>query len=270
PRSPILLVIDDLDRCKADRVVKLLETVHTLLRHRHQPRYVPRWRAPAPLIVLVLADGRWIRTAFETEYGPFDKLGPSVHGLGADCRQKLCDHTVLVPALAADQVTAMLDIVTAADTGAGTDRAPARPAPGSAPQPPARTAENPRSERALRDAPQVIRDTPADAQRSEEVDGAVGSPDLTPQHRVELEVARVAKEASPQATARRADHLIAHYASSMPANPRLIKRVANAWEMLLAVQSHLHPGRPTNHEPHDVLVRAAILYVRFPTLVDDL
>ncbi|MGH4000843.1 MAG: P-loop NTPase fold protein, partial [Pseudonocardiaceae bacterium] len=31
-RRPILLIIDDLDRCPADRVVKILETVHTILR----------------------------------------------------------------------------------------------------------------------------------------------------------------------------------------------------------------------------------------------
>src|SRR5262249_7844276 len=103
----------------------------------------------------------------------------------------------LVPALAADQVTAMLDVVTAAGPGPGTGRAPARPALGPAQQPTAaHIAANPRSEQAMRHAAHLIRDTPADAQRSEEVDGAVGSPDLTLQHRVELEVARVAKEAS--------------------------------------------------------------------------
>jgi hypothetical protein len=61
-----------------------------------------------------------------------------------------------------------------------------------------------------------------------------------------------------------------NHATVMPANPRLIKRVANTWGMLLAVQSHPHPNRPADFPPKDHLVRAAIMFVRFPSLVDDL
>jgi hypothetical protein len=51
----------------------------------------------------------------------------------------------------------------------------------------------------------------------------------------------------------------------MPANPRLVKRVANTFGMLLALGLHL-----SHHEDDDTIARAAILFVRFPTLVDDL
>ncbi|MGH4014444.1 MAG: P-loop NTPase fold protein [Pseudonocardiaceae bacterium] len=112
PRRPILLVIDDLDRCSAERVVKLLETVHTLLREPAGTRLLPHWRRPASLIVLVLADGRWVRAAFEARYESFGALGSPVHGLGADFLQKVFDHIVLVPALAADQVQTYVDHVT--------------------------------------------------------------------------------------------------------------------------------------------------------------
>src|SRR5262249_49886192 len=71
PRRPLLLVIDDLDRCPAERVVKLLETVHTLLRERPDVQIFPRWRTAAPFVVLVLGDGRWIRQSFETGYEKF-------------------------------------------------------------------------------------------------------------------------------------------------------------------------------------------------------
>jgi hypothetical protein len=57
----------------------------------------------------------------------------------------------------------------------------------------------------------------------------------------------------------------------MPANPRLIKRVANAWgDAARGPEPPAPRPPPADHEPHDVLVRAAILFVRFPTLVDDL
>ena len=123
PRRPIVLVIDDLDRCSAERVVKLMETVHTLLREPAEPRLLPGWRRPAPLVVLVLADGRWVRTAFETSYESFGALGSPVHGLGADFLQKVFDHTVLVPALAADQVQTYVDHLTGTSPWAVAGRA---------------------------------------------------------------------------------------------------------------------------------------------------
>ena len=73
-RRPILLVIDDLDRCPAERVVKILETVHTILR---QPPAQSRPRRPGParLFVLVLADGRWVRQAFASRFAEFQNPG---------------------------------------------------------------------------------------------------------------------------------------------------------------------------------------------------
>ena len=59
----------------------------------------------------------------------------------------------------------------------------------------------------------------------------------------------------------RSDHLLHTYAGLMPANPRMIKRVANAWGMLRAVQIHVE-----HTEDDDTMARAAILLVRFPVL----
>jgi hypothetical protein len=122
PRRPLILVIDDLDRCPADRVVKLLETVHTLLREPSQVGLFRRWRQAAPLVVLVLADGRWVRQAFEVSFEEFQPLGSDVHGLGADFLQKVFDHVVLVPPLAADQVQAYIDDITELSHWASTGR----------------------------------------------------------------------------------------------------------------------------------------------------
>ena len=58
-------------------------------------------------------------------------------------------------------------------------------------------------------------------------------------------------------------HLLLEYAEIVPANPRLIRRVANAWAMLEALRLHLG-----HNEPDDVVVRAAILFVQYPSLVD--
>ncbi len=71
--------------------------------------------------------------------------------------------------------------------------------------------------------------------------------------------------AGPAQTHRREEHLLADYADIVPANPRLIRRVANAWAMLEALKLHLG-----HDEPDDVVVRAAILFVAYPSLVDQL
>ena len=99
-RRPILLVIDDLDRCPAERVVKLLETVHTILRQPPAPSR-PRRPEPARLFVLVLADGRWIRQAFTSRFAEFQNPGSATRDLGSDFAQKVFDLGRHVPVVVA-------------------------------------------------------------------------------------------------------------------------------------------------------------------------
>jgi hypothetical protein len=246
-RRPLILVIDDLDRCTADRTVRLLETVHTLLRQRESPQLLARWRAPAPLIVLVLADGRWVRTAFEKAYEAFGKFGSPVHGLGADFVHKLFDHTVLVPALAASQISDYVRILTDSPLAADTD-----------------------TDKAKSDALNAVAESAPGELRSNRIANIFRNTILRPDDAIEVETARVEREATADATAGRTAHLLTRYADVMPANPRLVKRVANVWGMLCAVQSHLHPGQPNKTPPDDHIARAAIMFVRFPSLVDEL
>ena len=311
PRRPVLLVIDDLDRCSAERVVKLMETVHTLLREPAETQLLPSWRRPAPLIVLVLADGRWVRTAFETSYESFGTLGSPVHGLGADFLQKVFDHTVLVPALAADQVQTYVDHLTdtspwatagrpvinqdpnlaptqalfppgqsAVDTnghapaphGEGEEpKPPPTPATVAAPEPTtsaapettSATAEPTSVDSATQRAEHLIADAAPGEVHSHSVRAALDN--TTGKERQRLAETIAAKAASPEALSAFSEDLLTRYTPLMPANPRLVKRVANAFGMLLALGLHLD-----HHEDEDTIARAAIMLVRFPTLVDDL
>lgn len=299
PRRPVLLVIDDLDRCSAERVVKLMETVHTLLREPAEVRLLRSLRQPAPLIVLVLADGRWVRTAFETRYESFRTLGSPVHGLGADFLQKIFDHTVLVPALAANQVQTYVDHLTgispwvrASHTVAGQDtnliHAQALPPPGqsvadtngqaqslpvgkpppitavvAAPEPTLASPDAAPVDSATQRAERLIADAVPGEVHSRWVRAALDG--TTRKERERLAEAIAAKAATTEALAVFSEDLLTRYAPLMPANPRLVKRVANTFGMLLALGLHLG-----HHENEDTIARAAILFVRFPTLVDDL
>lgn len=248
PRRPIVLVMDELDRCQASTVVSYLETVHTLLRGCDAEEVVRRRRRTgiAPLIVLVLADGRWIRTAFTDAYSEFEQLGTPVRSLGGDFLQKLFDHTVLVPELTADHANRMLERVLkrrrpendGAREPSGSDLGQVQPHQSS------------------------LQPSPFQMESGDEVTQA--AIDTVIQEKDEA--ARVAlNNATLLATRHREGHLLAFYSRILPPNPRLIRRVANTWGMLEALRTHLG-----HDEADEVVVRAAVLYVAFPTLVDGL
>jgi hypothetical protein len=250
-RRPVLLIVDDLDRCSAPRVVRLIETIHTLLRKPTTPVRMRRWREPAPLIVLVLADGRWVRAAFESVFDQFKGLGSPVHGLGAEFLQKVFDHTVIVPPLSETQIAAMVDVSTGR-RGAPTE------------------SEKRRSEEAKQEDLDLVQQTKPGGLRGDAADRLAAAQVLLPEDQIEVEIARVAKEATPEATATREAHLMKQYVGLLPANPRLVKRTANALGMLFALHSHTTPGQPLSQDDLDARVRAAILLIRFPSLIDEL
>ena len=264
PRRPIVLVLDDIDRCHEAQVVRYLETVHTLLRHQTPPRRWPRWREPAHLIVFVLGDGRWIRTAFAKDFETFKDLGDEVRGLGADFIQKLFDHTVLVPDLTPAQTKHFVGFVTDSPPAgaAGTTAAPVRDP--RAKTPGANDAESPvedvRTKNPGRTTSQPDAD-PSDDERERQEQNRV--------QRAESATA-AAREAEQRASdhmveAKRTTHLITSFPDLMPGNPRLIRRVVNAWGMLEEIKGHV------GHIHDDAtVVRAAVFLIRFPTLVDEL
>ena len=275
PRRPVLLVIDNLDRCAAERVVGVLEAVHTLLHAPAAPRALRRWRAPAPLAVLVAADGRWLRAAVEERYPGFDGLSSSVRGLGADFVQAVFDHTVLVPPLSAPQVQSYAAVLLRGVAGrSGTRGRPALiprarfPHDDAVPQPPrgerrralrdllrrprrpaAGAATSPAPGTGAPPGPHAPAGPPAETGRAGAVEG--------------VSAERAVYEAGTEATVTRTHHLLERYTPLLPANPRMVKRVANTWGMLLALQAHLGHA-----QDQDTLARAAILLVRFPALVD--
>lgn len=292
-RRMVLLIIDDLDRCASDRVVRLLETVHTLLRERAAPKRLRRWREPAPFGVIVCVSGAWIRDAFAKHYETFDRNAEAdaVHDLGADFLQKIFDHSVLVPGLSPEQVEDLIHVVAGSRYHAVVPRQPRQPRA----LPANTTAE-------LREA-----DHPAEDHRDKQrrppsgeptlvdtrTDGPDTPPTLTPvptptasppttvgvppssavDHR------RQTERASADSQAARSDlgvnaqllitHLLTNYPEILPGNPRLIIRVASAWAMLRAVARSLNlevDAEPAN----ELLVRASVIWVRFPVLADEL
>ncbi len=86
-RRPVLVVVDDLDRCRPDFVVGLVQGMQTLLR---SPR----------VTFVILGDKDWIESAFESHHGQSGKLalGPE-QSLGARFVEKAIQMSFILPAL---------------------------------------------------------------------------------------------------------------------------------------------------------------------------
>jgi hypothetical protein len=251
-RRPIFLVVDELDRCSPDRVVKLLHSIHTLM--RTEGRGYKRGRAGS-LLVLVLAESRWLAASFEAHYADVNIHNLASEPIGANFLQKIVDHSVIVPNLTPVQVGVMVDLATSPMMPHSDVRYPN----GNGGTTPSIRYE--RSREARERAIKITREFGAGNQRTDEVQNAIANPELLPSDRVAVEMERVGREAGSEETEIRTAHLLGNYLEIMPPNPRQIRRIANCWGMLLALQSHL--GR--DFDP-DVLVRAAVLYVRFPSV----
>jgi hypothetical protein len=64
-KMPVVFLIDDLDRCDEDYVVRFLEVVQTLVRDAVDDESRGRIRGP---YCFVAADGQWLRSSFENHY----------------------------------------------------------------------------------------------------------------------------------------------------------------------------------------------------------
>jgi hypothetical protein len=107
---PVLIVLDDLDRCDAATVTDLLEGIQTLFRGQ-------------PVVFLAVADRHWITTSFAERFRLFDANGDQARPLGDLFLDKMFQLSVAIPALPALAKQAYLDSLLGRDAAA-----PAAPA----------------------------------------------------------------------------------------------------------------------------------------------
>lgn len=86
-KAPLVVFIDDLDRCDSDYVVELLEGIQTLFRH-------------APVTYVIAADRKWICSSFEKKYADFAvSVGEPCRPLGYLFLDKLFQISAEMPRL---------------------------------------------------------------------------------------------------------------------------------------------------------------------------
>jgi hypothetical protein len=108
--KPVLLLIDDLDRCPETFVVELLDSIQKLMRDPDPIHGAAvSDRRAAPLMVIVAADGRWLRSSYDNTYA---SLASAVKEPGATIGslflEKIFQLSVPVPTLSDDLRSAYL------------------------------------------------------------------------------------------------------------------------------------------------------------------
>lgn len=93
-KRPILIVIDDIDRCSAEYVVTLLENIQTMFRRE-------------PVSYLIAGDRQWVVTSFEKHYQDFsDAMARPGQQSGYVFLQKIFQLSVTIPRVDREQQNA--------------------------------------------------------------------------------------------------------------------------------------------------------------------
>lgn len=225
---PIIVFIDDLDRCERAYVCDLLENIQTMLR-------------AAPITYLIAADRKWITTSFEKRYADFAALGTDAgRPLGYQFLDKLF------------QVSATLPLIPHAlreDFWNGLLRAPR---PGGQPLL--------KVDRSLAEAKAKVAVAQADSFEQLQA-AAKAESDPMVQQAIRAEGAR--KISTVEATGE-TEHRLKPLGRLIEANPRAMKRLANAVAMNLArLQIE---GR--DDVSFEAAARWTIISLRWPLLAD--
>lgn len=234
--APVLLLIDDLDRCPENCVVELLDTVQKLMRDKSPAsRTTTRMEHPT-LLVVVAADGRWIRHSYDATYSSFDGVvGRPGATVGTLFLEKIFQLSVPVPQLSESLQQAYLSRLL-------------RSARATGPTPDGAAATEELVSR-LRRAPRGdVLELLAEAAP---VDRVLAS---------DVVIDRLVMEEDAQRETR---HALEAYAPLVSATPRAMKRFVMAYDVLRAVRSV--EGSAIGRGP---LALWTILRVRWPLLAE--
>lgn len=283
--TPILFVIDDLDRCDAAYVSALLASVQTLMvtpadshptsRRSSWPRGTARRSRLAPLVFLVSADGSWLRAAYESEHECFTSaVGQPGRPLGYLFLEKLFEVSARLPQLSPAQLDHFLGRVLAKDAANGTrpqvstgrseGAAPgaaervhvtaATPVPGSGEHVPGRSA-----------ALASVLAAPTEDLVGGDLDHEIALLDFT--DRAVAERTRAERLSTPEAMEAVERHLLTDYRHLFEPNPRAVKRTVMTFGVNSTVARTLQLP-PALGFDEDAVARWTLLEQRWPELAE--
>jgi hypothetical protein len=243
---PVCVLIDDLDRCRADYVVDLLEGIQTSFRRKN-------------VAYIVAADRSWLKASFEARYGAVfaSAVGDAGQPLGYLFLEKIFQVSTPVPGMGTTTRAAYwsqllkptVDRQQAAQPAAGT-------AGGAYPR---------SGEDAKKEFDNKVESKRADL-RARHGDGLtrdVAEAHLRKNDTPEDRAAAILELNASPAAEKETKHLLEQFTGILPDNPRVVKRMINAFAMRQAI-GILERGAI----PSGVLARWTILEQRYPALAD--
>ncbi|MBN4073380.1 peptidoglycan-binding protein [Mariprofundus ferrooxydans] len=226
---PVIVFIDDLDRCKSAYVIELLESLHTLYSH-------PK------VFFLVAADRTWISACFEEGYETFNgKIAQVEQPTGYRFLEKLFQLSIALPPISAELKALFMDEITSngkSDAVVSFDEAYAAVE---------KEIQHVSSESELND---YMRSEPESAI-----------------HKQAMIAAAVIKAAKTESFATANKHRLTRFVDLMDANPRSMKLIVNAFGVyvnLARVSGVLDMDEPFL----DQVALWTILEVRFPRVAE--
>ncbi|MCP2678396.1 KAP family NTPase [Maricaulaceae bacterium NA33B04] len=235
----ICIFIDDLDRCDGDYVVTFLEGIQTCFRHRD-------------VVYVVAADRKWIKAAFEKRYGDtFQGIHKAGQPVGYMFLEKIFQMSLPLPAVSPDYRDAYYGTV----LKDGTD--------------PARAEEDIPDEVSLDEEREALRAERGEAgMTADDVERLKDQLDadetVTGADRARRVSAAVLESVKSSEAAREAEHRLLKVRHHAPFNPRVLKRMVNAYTLRL-VELQLSDDEAMTR---DGLARWVVLEQCYPGLAD--
>lgn len=253
---PVLVIVDDLDRCDPAFVVELVRGMQTIL-------------ASPRVVYLLLGDRDWIEQSFTEVHKAMKgvEVGPE-HRFGGRFVEKAIQFSMVLPDVSEQ---GRQDYVRQLLTSGGTQAAPA---PVTAPPSVLESVTVPEDQRqvveALKAEAKEVLETNDYEQREQKAKSLADKYDLdllaVPRQEFEQEMAqKLFFRAATDSTAERATkHMIEGMASILPANPRQIKRIINTLSLLGQVLRITDPAKRPGSADWQLLARWVVLMVEWP------
>jgi CRISPR/Cas system CMR-associated protein Cmr5 small subunit len=227
-RRPVVVFVDDLDRCERKYVIELLEGIQTLFRS-------------APMAYVVVADRKWICSSFEKEYEDFSKtIGEPGRPLGYLFLDKIFQVSSSVPQLLPEirrrYWNGLLNTHSADDPKAQDDK----------------------RKQAEREALKKIEHI----HTKKELDEKIAEVSRDPLKEQAMRAA-AARQITTSEARRETEHRLQRFDDMLEPNPRSMKRLVNTVGLHQA--RHFLEGR---NVPLESLARWTIIELRWPLLAD--
>jgi hypothetical protein len=230
----ICVFIDDLDRCDGDYVVTFLEGLQTCFRNRN-------------VIYVVAADRKWIKAAFEKRYGEtFGQIHSAGQPIGYMFLEKIFQISLPLPSVSSGRRDAYYQAVLSHGEVARAHEDEALE----------------RYRKEVRDsagARGVTADTAARAERSIDEDETLS----VTEKRIKKDAVVLELVASPKSRTE-AEHRLWKFRDHAPFNPRVLKRMVNAYTLRLVELELSDEAEMT----YDRLARWVVLEQCYPGLAD--